>query len=237
MTIRELYQLFLTILDQYGAPNVNEFEFCQHWNIQQIAELNEDVFALKEEGGKHEKTEQKSEKWRSITKEVPTSGVLNTDANGRLSYSTITSYLPNFTVYDETGAILTNGKTQVAHIESALRDSTAFQIPATQYQLCRFVPRNKINAHERNYFKKASDDNPTYTTYEDYIQFFPEEVANVKVVVLRYPVEVHLGATVVDDINPDISKDAAMRVLFRVLASAGVQIREPNFTQMIEGIK
>lgn len=228
MTAAEINIRFNIILDKVGQPAFKDTERTRFFNIAQLSMLDEysknhmakqTIDSLPNYG-----TEDDTFMSEALQPFVPeltetSSGItIKTDADGRVTYADI-----NTSVAFHTGQAV-----NFYHIDTVHRKDTTFEE-------CDYVRRNDLQERKDNEFKEPTAAFPIYTYYDTYLLVHPIGVEDVKLSVIRYPVEILIDdATPGNNVDPEWPDKVTNELIFRALNLAGVSIREGEFYQMME---
>jgi len=100
----------------------------------------------------------------------------------------------------------------------------------------KFLRHNDRTAYERNKYLKASATRHYFSEFQNEYRFYPSSVPSraVTLTSIRYPIEMLIDTdTPGNNVNPELPDHVMVAILYRACRLAGINIREPEFFQMV----
>jgi hypothetical protein len=235
MTIVEVKDIFDHIYDKFRDEGILDFEFCRNINTAQAIIVKQYARAQGLPRGQFstdgfEKNIYSAEDFAPLIThlrydDIP---ITFTDTKGRLYKDLIKSRFDNIVVRNLNGIIETK-KPEVFIVGDVSIWSDGLQ------RVCKWVRHNDKGYIRNNPLRKPSSKYPTVEYYEDYYQFNPKGKHLVTGTFLRMPRPVWFdSANVLNNIDPELSDNMMIDVIFRALGLAGINIRERQFFEMVQ---
>lgn len=212
MTVKELYDKMLVIMNKYGDPSQEDVDFNALYSTAQLAVLKDQTYNLRragrgdgEMGYAFEMTQQMMERWHPLIKPLGAT----TNSNGVLGWDVM---------QEELGA-------KVYHLANVMKDG---EIEV------HYVRHNDLAPRLRNSFLRPTPSSPIYTGIASGIQVYPKETTAITATAVIYPPEVRLDLDVPsNNIDPVLPDSTLLDILFVMLKYSGVNIREQQFYEMV----
>jgi hypothetical protein len=218
MDILEMHKRFDLIIDKVGSPYLTSDEKDSFLQRGEVSFVNS-FFSGNRDKYVGEDTDKNTERISPLIDEFDGS----TDLSGRISFPTI-----NFEL-----------STPVMYIMNVGVKFEGNGCGSDNYVKSRFVRHNDFFAHQNNEFKKGSDEFPVHRYFNDYIKVTPSTRKDVYLTVCREPIKVTLddpndsGVAGTSAISSELDDKVHDEVLLYALRSAGINIREIEFYQML----
>jgi hypothetical protein len=208
MLVSKAVTIFDVLSDKYGSPNVIPSETIDHLNMATAEYLNR-VFPDTQGGVANFEADQLVT--ANLQPLIYPLGVLNMDANGRISTAAINSALEAVTAAGTTYFRIGNVGTG--------------SIPI------RYVKHNNIWAYKKNTYKAPSTTNPFFTIVGAGLQFYPTStVLPISITVIRNPAV--LGTHDIDEgTEMEFGDYVTYNIISIALKLAGIATRD---TELIE---
>lgn len=218
MDILEMHRRFDLIIDKTGNPYFTSNEkdsFLQRGEIDAVNSF----FGNPKDRYEAEQSDKDVGRIRSLIEEIETTS----DYLGRILDTTVNDLL----------------STEVMYYLNIAVSGADNGCDTGSFNKSRFVRHNDFFAHQNNEFKKGTQEYPVHRYFNGYLKVTPSNEEKVYLTACRYPVKVtlddpdDLGVAGVNAVSSELPDKFHDEVLMYALRSAGINIREAEFFQMI----
>lgn len=227
--------IFKTVYDKFRDEGLFDMEICRFINTAQLDVVRETLYNdnSKRSAGGNPVTGFENTQWSAddlgplvFTIDGDSSDPLYSDSLGRVDYAIIQERLPiNVEYISNNIADLT--KPDILHISSLRRWDNG------EFKKVEWVRHNEHSQRESNPFTRSMDECPTYRIVNKGIKINPSGRRLLDISVIRAPKNMWAGE--VSQIHdPELPDHMMVSIIYRALILAGINIRESQFTQLLE---
>jgi hypothetical protein len=221
MTIEEVYDIFTAFADDIRDPAILDGMFARHINTAQMAVLKSH---FKPEANQSPQGYANTQYYDEDFKELIYPISLNSDVDGKITYADIEATWDGEIVQGEDG-VYEARQPPFFHLASALRGGV----------VSKWDRHNDYGVTIANPYKVPTVLFPKHRYFKDYLQFYPDGITKINMVVVRQPLHVWFDQeTPINNIDPELSDSLMFDVIFRALTYAGINIRETQLRDYME---